>query len=518
PDDGSAAPPKLPRVEIDFEGIDERIRRVSIEQVAESRPFWSPDSKQLAFTATIGGKAGTYTVSPPDELTPKLLSATTGQAARWIAQGNQIVWLAAGVPGSLNTQGQTAAWPFRVRQQVELSARHAAVFDLCWRQMRDNYYDELLNHRNWDAIRRKYRPLAEGAADADTLTTVIQMMLGELNGSHLGFTASRPDERDGGWTETTAHLGTRFDPTFAGPGLRIALVLRGGPADQEQSRLRAGEVILRINDTPVDPALDLTSVLNGPLERDLRLRVRSDDGQERDVALRPISYGAARELLYEHWVRTNQAQVEQASGGQFGYVHIRGMNMPSFYRFERELYSVAAGKAGLVIDVRENGGGSTTDHLLTVLTQPVHAITVPRGGGPGYPHDRRVYATWHQPIVVLCNQNSFSNAEIFSHAIQTLRRGQVVGVPTAGGVISTGSAAIMDAGLLRMPFRGWFVAGTGEDMELRGAVPDHILWPAPGELPAGVDRQLTKALEVLRADVEAAGQRARPPLIKASQR
>lgn len=57
------------------------------------------------------------------------------------------------------------------------------------------------------------------------------------------------------------------------------------------------------------------------------------------------------------------------------------MNMPSFYKFEEELYNSGAGKDGLVIDLRENPGGSTTDHLLTALTQPVHATTVPRGGG-----------------------------------------------------------------------------------------------------------------------------------------
>ena len=81
---------------------------------------------------------------------------------------------------------------------------------------------------------------------------------------------------------------------------------------------------------------------------------------------------------------------------------------------------------GLVIDVRENGGGFTTDHLLTALTQPRHAITVPRGGGRGYPHDRKIYASWNKPIVVLCNQNSFSNAEIFSHAVKNLKRGNII--------------------------------------------------------------------------------------------
>ena len=186
------------------------------------------------------------------------------------------------------------------------------------------------------------------------------------------------------------------------------------------------------------------------------------------------------------------------------------MNWSSFERFEAELYKVGHGKDGLVIDVRDNGGGFTADHLLTCLTQPVHAVTIPRGGGQGYPQGRMVYARWGKPIVVLCNQNSFSNAEIFSHAIRNLERGRLVGVQTAGGVISTGGRSIMGLGFLRMPFRGWFVTSTGRDMELNGCKPDVEIWPQPEEWTRGEDRQLAKAVEMLVEDVAAYAARERP--------
>ena len=92
------------------------------------------------------------------------------------------------------------------------------------------------------------------------------------------------------------------------------------------------------------------------------------------------------------------------------------------------------------------------------------------------------------------------------------------GVPTAGGVLSTGSARIMEVGTLRLPSRGWYVLETGQDMELNGAVPDHVLWPQPGDWPKGVDMQLRKAVEVLKADVVTWNQRPRPTLLKASER
>ena len=310
----------------------------------------------------------------------------------------------------------------------------------------------------------------------------------------------------------------RFDPAHKGPGLKIRDVLARGPADQLRSRLAAGEIILSIDGTTVDPAMDLTRLLNGPSGREIRLRVKSTAGAERDVTIRPTDYGSVGRLLYEQWIRANRAEVEKASKGTLGYLHIAGMDEPSLLRFEEELYSAGAGKQGLVIDIRENGGGFTTDHLLTMLTQPQHAITVPRGGKPGYPQDRKIYAAWNKPMVVICNQNCFSNAEIFSHAIKQLGRGKLVGVTTAGGVVSTGAVTIMDVGVLRLPFRGWYVGNTGEDMELHGAVPDVEIWPEPGQLPAGRDVQLGKAIEVLQTEVKKWDARPQPKLKKATER
>lgn len=489
---------------IDFDGLHDRIHRIAIPNSREHHLFWSPDSKKLAFIAEVDGKGGTYAVEFPSDLKPKRLTSKTGTHARWIKPGNQILWLSGGLPASFSaSNGKSRAYGFSVKQRTNVAKRYETAFMQCWRAMRDNFYDKRLNNRNWDAIYRKYAPMAREAVDMNALVKVVHLMLGELNASHLGFRSqSSNSSTSDGWHDTTAHLGLRFDPEYKGPGLKVRDVILDGAADKAGSRIAAGEIVLSIDGTDVDPAMDLTKVLNGPLERDIALRVKNADGDERAVVIRPMSYAAARTTLYEMWVRHNRDVVEEASEGRLGYLHIRAMNMHSFYRFEEELFKVGCGKDGLIIDVRENGGGFTTDHLLTALTQPDHAITVPRGGGPGYPHHRRVYATWKKPIVVLCNQNSFSNAEIFSHAIKTLKRGRLVGVPTSGSVISTGSTSIMDIGSLRIPFRGWFLIHNGADMELNGAAPHVTVWPMPGEIPAGKDRQLEKALQMLQTDVK----------------
>lgn len=499
-------------IKIDLKGIHDRLRRINLPDTFEGSLIFSPDGKKLAFSASIDGKSGWYSVEFPDKLQPKLMSSTVLSKARWPKAANGILGLSRGSPTKLEGGEKQIDYSFSVRHERSRSGRLREGFNAAWQAMFNIWYDPAMGNHNWDSIRRKYVDAASRAYDERGLAEIIELMLGELNGSHLGFTPGMADPdtdplpSTGRSFKTTVHLGVRFESKYPGPGLKIRDVLRNGPGDLETSKLRAGDIVLSIDGQKVDPAADLTELLNGPLDRDIKLVVqrpgdKPNETSEIMVTLRPISYLRARNLLYDDWVEHNRRMVEKLSENKLGYLHIRAMDNSSFIEFERQLYNVGYGRQGLVIDVRDNGGGSTTDHLLTSLTQPRHAITIPRDGGTGYPHDRMIYATWSKPIVVLCNQNSYSNAEIFSHAIKALGRGKLVGVRTAGGVVSTGVARVTDIGVLRAPFRGWFSIVDGRDMELNGAVPDYVVWPLPGEMPSGVDRQLEQAVKVLQEEV-----------------
>ena len=178
---------------IDFDGIHERMRHISIPDSIESNLFWSPDSKKLTFSATIDGKSGIYTIELLGDLKPKLLGTQAIRQARWIEPGNQIVGLMSGVPASISAVGKETIYQFRALQTVNKREKLRAAFDLCWRMMRDWYYDERLGNRNWDAIRRKYGEVAAEAPDLDSFAIVVDLMLGELNGSHVEFSPT-PDE------------------------------------------------------------------------------------------------------------------------------------------------------------------------------------------------------------------------------------------------------------------------------------------------------------------------------------
>jgi C-terminal processing protease CtpA/Prc len=218
--------------------------------------------------------------------------------------------------------------------------------------------------------------------------------------------------------------------------------------------------------------------------------------------------------LYDEWVAERKKLVDKYSNGRLGYIHIKSMDFASFDVVEREFTVAGYGKEGLVIDVRYNGGGSTTDYLMTILNYKQHAYTIPRGASNDLEKDKKkfreyypigerlVYSAWTKPSIALCNEGSYSNAEIFSHAYKQLGIGKLVGMPTNGSVISTGGKQLMDGSFVRLPGRGWFVKATDKNEELGPAVPDILVENQPDWIARGTDDQLKRSVEELLKELD----------------
>ena len=504
------------RVVVDLDGIEDRVHRITIRDSRESGLIWSPDGKTLAFSATVSAQPGFYGVTFPNPGAPKKLADRGLSRARWNRDGDELVGLSSGKPAALKGGSKLSTFAFSVRRTRDWAAVRQISFDQGWRAMRDRFYDPDMNNRDWDAVRAKYRPVAAQCLGQREFTDLMNMMLGELNASHMGHRggsdALPAASSRSAWSPTTYHLGLRYAQQRPAKGVRVESVIPGSPCDQARSKVRAGETLLAIDGVAITGATDVDQLLTMDQERDVRLSVLGADDAEREVVVRPAR--SVSGLLYDEFVEANRRQVDELSDGKLGYLHIQGMNMRSFRQMEADLYHAGAGKDGLILDVRFNGGGSTTDHVMTALTQPVHAITKSRGSGEGYPQDRRVYASWTKPIVLMCNEHSFSNAEILSHAVKQLGRGRLVGMRTAGGVISTGSVGLLDGSSVRMPMRGWYLVSTGEDMELNGCTPDIAMWNDP----MGPDAQLALAVQALADDVAAHQKKGAVQLVPAATR
>lgn len=505
-------------VEIDFERIWERLEQVTSLPGNESDLAISADGDWFYFVSNRGGRQSYDADQDLHKVKwdgSEMEALTSGDQSpydvRLGPQGKYLFMRRSG--GRLARidpdNGKLENLSFSARMDIDHPKEREQIYGEAWRVLRDGFYDPNFHGADWEALGEKYRAWAMRASTDRDFRDVFNMLLGELNASHLGMYGQDRAETQ---RERTGLLGIEIDPVD--DGVRVARVVPRSPADRETSRLEVGEVIVAVDGTPVAEAPNFYALLADRADEKTILTVRRD-GREREVVIRPT--GSLNDELYEEWVRERARLTEAYSEGRLGYIHIEGMNWPSFERFERELVAAGEGKDGIVIDVRYNGGGWTTDYLMAVLTVRQHAYTVPRGAAENlerqharfrehYPFGERLpLAAWTRPAVALCNASSFSNAEIFSHAFKTLGLGPLVGEPTYGAVISTGGAGLIDGSFVRLPFRGWYVKATDENMENGPAVPDVIIETRPDSRADGEDEQLRAAVETLLRNIDAGG-------------
>ncbi len=501
-----------PEVEIDLDNIHDRLERVTALPGGEDDPIIAKDGDTFYFVggqdagpANYDSEVDLYSiqwdgseqkrvtendVSPYDvRLSPDHsqihFTHSGGQLARVPVESNELERLS-----------------FTASMTVNHEAERTQIFDEVGRALGQGFYDPNFHGDDWNALLEEYRPRAMQASTAQDFQDVVNRMLGELNASHMGYYAGDRAETQ---YERTGRLGVELDPVEN--GVEVQRVVPRSPADREASTLRAGDVITAVDGRSVAEADNFYQLLEGTVEEKVLLSVTGPEGEERTVRIRPT--GSLNDELYREWVEERKELVEEYSNGRLGYIHVEGMNWESFEHFERELYASGHDKEGLIIDVRYNGGGWTTDYLMTVLNVRRHAYTVPRGATDNldqnheqfrahYPFGERLpYAAWTKPVATLANENSYSNAEIFSHAFKNLDHGTLVGQPTFGAVISTGGAGLLDGSYVRMPFRAWYVYQTNKNMEHGPARPDIQVENPPGIKAEGEDPQLRRAVEAL---------------------
>ncbi len=395
---------------------------------------------------------------------------------------------------------------FRANLTINHPEQREQIFEEAWRTLESGFYDPGFHGEDWTQLHDHYKPWAMQASTERDFRDVINMMLGELNASHMGFyNSDRAETQD----TKTGLLGVEVYPVSS--GVRITHIIPDSPADREISKLYAGDIIRSVDGTPVAQVENFYSLLEDKEKAPTLLAVENRDGEIREVIIEPTDN--LDRQRYNEWVEDRRRLTEKYSNGRLGYIHIQGMNWPSFERFERELVAAGEDKDGIVIDVRYNGGGWTTDYLLTVLKYRQHAYTIPRGAAGDldqnreqfrdhYPYGERLpLSSWTRHSITLANQNSYSNAEIFSHAYKTLDLGTLIGEPTFGAVISTGGAGLMGGSFIRLPYRGWFVKATDENMENGPAIPDIEVINPPDYRP-GKDVQLQRAVNELLNQID----------------
>ncbi len=432
-----------------------------------------------------------------------------GEGARALTQGGGIsgfqfkgdgkglYFIKSGLPTTLdlrNPQTPIATTSFRADWLHDLRKEHAAAYNQFWREYNRSFYDPNMHGRNWEALRLRYQKYLPSVGHRNEMATILNELVGELESSHSEVSPAAGNP--GG--QTSAHPGFLIDYSYEGPGLRVKEVPARTPGSYAKTKLNVGDIVTQINgkDVKADESL-YREVLNDQTGRDLTLTVRGTDDKTRTVKYRAMSAGEFGGIMTENRLEARRKYVEQKSGGKLTYVHIAGMGEGELQRFNQQVFQYGQGKKGVIIDVRNNGGGNTSDRIIDILERAPNAIYVPRDGDPQLGPGQAL----NVPMVVMMAESSFSNAEMFPTSMRARKLATLVGMPTPGYVIYTGGFQLVDGTNARMPGTGVYRLD-GTPLEDMGTQPDYKVDITPEQYFAGVDPQLDKAIDVLMAKVK----------------
>ncbi|GLZ34518.1 tricorn protease [Lentzea sp. NBRC 105346] len=390
----------------------------------------------------------------------------------------------------------------RIRVVIDPGQQWRQAYAEAGRLMRDHFWRTDMGGVDWVGVLDRYRPLVDRLGSHDDLVDLLWEVQGELGTSHayvygrggrsdsakrqglLGADITRDD--DGVWRVKRVIPGETSDPAarspLAAPGVAV----------------RAGDALVAVDGRPVETLAGPGPLLVGTAGKPVELTVRPGGGGEpRRVVVVPLDDEGP--LRYHAWVADRRARVRELSGGRVGYLHVPDMMGAGWAQLHRDL-RVEVQQEGLVLDVRENAGGHTSELVIEKLGRRVLGWSVARGftAPDSYPSDAP-----RGPVVAIADEFAGSDGDIVNVAIKELGLGPVVGTRTWGGVIGIDMRyTLVDGTLVTQPrYATWF-AGHGWGVENHGVDPDVEVVITPQDRAAGRDPQLEKAVSLVLEALE----------------
>lgn len=368
------------------------------------------------------------------------------------------------------------------------AAERTYLFEHVWRQVLKKFYRVDLQGVDWARYKAEYQRYLPYINNNFDLAEMFSEMLGELNASHTG-SGYRPDMPN---ADETASLGLLYtnDP---GPGLKIAEVLEKSPVVKNGSKIKAGMVIEKIDGQEIAADIDPSKLMNRKVGKPTLLSVYDPKTNTRwEESVKPVGQGEEDGMLYHRWVERCRHLVDSLSNGRLGYVHVQGMDDPSFRTVYEEALGRYGNREGLVVDTRFNGGGWLHDDLATFLGGKVYMHMEPRGQKLGVePHFK-----WSKPSAVVMSEANYSDAHMFPVTYNALGIGKLVGMPVAGTGTAVWWEGLQNGMWFGIPQVG-MIDNKGNYLENQQLEPDVKQALDPGVVSQGRDQQLEAAVKLL---------------------
>jgi tricorn protease len=518
--------PELKPVQIDLEGIQERIIAFPVSEGLYGRILGSRDGKALYSSFPMEGSLNrsAYSIETLSKGTLLAYDFTEQKEETWIsgisdfklsldsktiiyAAGNRLRVLKADEKpkNESSSPGRKSGWLDlgRIKVSVLPGAEWRQMYREAWRLQRDQFWSEDMSQVDWLAIHDRYLPLVDRVGSRSEFSDLMWEMQGELGTSHAYEYGGdyRPEPR-----YLQGYLGAEFEYDADADGWRIAHIFHGDPWDSDADsplnqpgvNLQPEDRLLAINNQRLSRTLSPSAALINLAGEEVTLRVQpaSEQADDQTPPIRNVIVKTLRsefKLRYRHWVENNRRRVHQASDGRIGYVHIPDMIAWGFAEFHRGFLAEAY-RDGLLVDVRFNRGGNVSQLILEKLARRRIGYKVSRWRQ--VPISYPLYAV-AGPMVALANEFSGSDGDIFAHSFKLMKLGPLVGKRTWGGVVGIWPAySLVDGTITTQPeFSNWFI-DVGWNLENYGTDPDIEVEISPQDYALGLDTQLERAIQV----------------------
>ncbi|MDD4058752.1 MAG: PDZ domain-containing protein [Bacteroidales bacterium] len=391
-----------------------------------------------------------------------------------------------------------------VKKLVDYRKEWMQIYNESWRQMRDYFYAKNMHGVDWNMVQKRYSQLVPHINHRSDLAYVIGEMIGELN---VGHAYSQNGEHPEAPRVQMGLLGAEFSRDKSG-FFKIEKIIEGAnwsketrsPLSMPGLGVKEGDFIISINGRSLKETNDIFEYLAGTANSIIEIEVntKADATGARKILVEPIADESG--LRYFSWVQNNIKKVSEATNGEVGYIHIPDMGVPGLNEFVKHYYPQLSKKA-LIIDDRGNGGGNVSPMITERLQRTITYFSMHTNQKEGSVNP---VGTFQGPKVLLVNEYSASDGDLFPYRFKHNKLGKVIGRRTWGGVVGySGSVPVVDGGSIVTPSYAPFAAdGSGWIIEGTGVAPDIDIFNDPYKEFMGEDTQLNKALEVIKQQMK----------------
>lgn len=265
--------------------------------------------------------------------------------------------------------------------------------------------------------------------------------------------------------------------------LLIIDVFENSPASN--AGIQAGDIITKVEGV----------AYKGEQLEEATNNIQGEEGTDVNITILKKSTGKEVDLIITRKSITVDSVTSEILEDTVGYMSISQFATNTALEFTEQLEELLEKNiTGLIIDVRDNGGGITT------AVEAVADCILPKGDVIYYTadkHDNKKYVKSKIdgvdiPVVILANENSASASEILVGAVKDNKRGVIVGKKTYGKGVVQQLITLTDNTAVKVTVEKYFTP-KGNYIHEKGIEPDYVV-----ELDGTTDTQLEKALEILK--------------------